>query len=187
MRPDYYAILQVAKTASDEEIKNAFRKLAMKYHPDRSPGNEDTFRAILDAYNILSDPEKRRHYDSGRFYFDNYRKNSSSLKTTKNKQKDYSFTEEDLKQRQEFAKRYREQFRKKQEEEAAKLPSYSDFKYIMISIPLAVALLFFIINSWKKDEQRLVDKTQFVEQKVPKDTLTEKKRYCQAIRKKCRT
>jgi curved DNA-binding protein CbpA len=165
MRPDYYSILQVSRIASAEEIKTAFRKLAMQYHPDKNPGNEENFRSILEAYDVLIDPDKRRKYDSGRHYFDNYKKNTSANKTTKNKQKDYSFTEEDLKQRQEFAKRYREQYRKKQEQETASLPSYSDFKYIMISIPLAVALLFFVINSWKNDGEKTVSPTAINEKR----------------------
>ncbi len=63
---DYYRILGVSRDATDEEIKKAFRRLALKYHPDRNPDNkeyEDKFKEINEAYDCLSDPEKRSNYD----------------------------------------------------------------------------------------------------------------------------
>lgn len=66
MKQDYYEILGVSKTATPEEIKAAYRKLALKYHPDRNPGNkeaEEKFKAAAEAYQALSDPEKRKRYD----------------------------------------------------------------------------------------------------------------------------
>jgi len=63
---DYYEVLGVNKTAPGEEIKKAFRKLAMKHHPDRNPGNkqaEERFKEINEAYAVLSDKQKRQQYD----------------------------------------------------------------------------------------------------------------------------
>ncbi len=63
---DYYQVIGVDKSASQEEIKKAYRKLARKHHPDVNPGDpsaEDRFRDINEAYQVLSDPEKRRKYD----------------------------------------------------------------------------------------------------------------------------
>jgi len=63
---DYYNILGVDKTASESEIKKAYRKLAMKYHPDHAQGDkgsEEKFKQISEAYAVLSDPEKRKEYD----------------------------------------------------------------------------------------------------------------------------
>ena len=64
---DYYQILSVSRTATAEEIKKAYRKLALKYHPDRNPGDreaEERFKEAAEAYEVLRDPEKRRLYDA---------------------------------------------------------------------------------------------------------------------------
>jgi len=63
---DYYEVLGVAKTATPDEIKKAYRKLALQYHPDRNPGNkeaEEKFKEAAEAYGVLSDPDKRKRYD----------------------------------------------------------------------------------------------------------------------------
>ncbi len=66
-KKDYYEILGVSRNATKEEIKSAFRKLAMKYHPDRTKGDkeaEEKFKEIAEAYEVLSDDEKRKMYDT---------------------------------------------------------------------------------------------------------------------------
>ena len=63
---DYYKILGVDRKATEEDIRTAYRKLAMQYHPDRNPDNkqsEERFKEINEAYQVLSDPKKRAHYD----------------------------------------------------------------------------------------------------------------------------
>src|ERR1700756_5702946 len=71
---DYYGALGVKKTASSEEIRKAFRKLARKYHPDVNPNDkkaEERFKEISEANDVLSDPKKRKIYDQLGFYSDN--------------------------------------------------------------------------------------------------------------------
>ena len=62
---DYYAILGVGRGATEEDIKQAYRKLALRYHPDRNPGDpnaEERFKEISEAHGVLMDPDKRRNY-----------------------------------------------------------------------------------------------------------------------------
>ncbi|KAG1437072.1 hypothetical protein G6F56_013281 [Rhizopus delemar] len=66
LRKDYYKILGVSKTATETEIKKAYRKLALQHHPDKNAGDEPSevrFKEIGEAYSILSDPDKRAMYD----------------------------------------------------------------------------------------------------------------------------
>ena len=62
MGKDYYTILGVSKGANDEELRKAYRKMALKFHPDKnsSPGAEEKFKQIGEAYDVLSDPKKRQ-------------------------------------------------------------------------------------------------------------------------------
>ena len=65
-KKDYYEVLGIQRSASDDEIKKAFRKLAIKYHPDKNKGNkeaEEKFKEINEAYQVLSDPQKKAQYD----------------------------------------------------------------------------------------------------------------------------
>jgi molecular chaperone DnaJ len=65
-KPDYYEVLGVSRTATDQEIKSAYRKLALKYHPDRNPGDkaaEESFKIAAEAYAVLADTDKRHMYD----------------------------------------------------------------------------------------------------------------------------
>src|SRR6476659_7275124 len=63
---DYYEVLNITRTATDQEIKSAYRRLAVKFHPDKNPNDataEEKFKEAAEAYSVLSDTEQRRRYD----------------------------------------------------------------------------------------------------------------------------
>lgn len=66
---DYYSVLGVPRTASQDEIKKAYRKLAHEHHPDKKTGNADKFKEVNEAYQVLSDPQKRSNYDNFGFAY----------------------------------------------------------------------------------------------------------------------
>ncbi len=75
---DYYQILGIARTAGADEIRSAYKKLALKYHPDRNPGNkqaEEKFKEMNEAYQVLSDPQKRARYDQLGSAYNSYERN----------------------------------------------------------------------------------------------------------------
>ena len=72
-KKDYYEVLGVPKDATEEQIRKAYKKLAIRWHPDKNPDNqkeaEEKFKEIGEAYSVLSDPQKRNEYDNGGFSF----------------------------------------------------------------------------------------------------------------------
>ena len=72
-KKDYYEVLGVPKDATEEQIRKAYKKLAIRWHPDKNPDNrkqaEEKFKEIGEAYSVLSDPKKRNEYDNGGFSF----------------------------------------------------------------------------------------------------------------------
>ena len=137
---NYYIILGVAKTASAEEIKSAYRELAKKYHPDKNQENkaaEEYFKEIQQAYTVLSNHEKRRVYDlksSGNFSQQQSRSQTQYTQYTGNA---YQYAQQQAQQKQQFytAKKSQEQ-----------KPDKSENYQILVSIGIALVLLYFIIS-----------------------------------------
>lgn len=142
---DYYTILGVTKTASDSEIKGAFRKLAKIYHPDKNPNNPNAssvFQQILKAYNTLINPHSRRRYDDS--HFETRAQSTTQRQPNSKTQKQWTFTDEDLKRR-EYYKNYYKHAEKTTAKTTPK-PTYSDYKYILFATPLAVGLLMLVVS-----------------------------------------
>jgi curved DNA-binding protein CbpA len=141
---NYYIILGVKNTASSEEIKQAFRKLAKQYHPDKNHGNnsaEEFFKEIQEAYAVLSDQEKRKKYDLKFVYANNYQqiKNKSHTPYTGNA---YQYAQQQAQTQREHRNRQPEQHQTKTVKEHK---SGTDPYLFIISIVVAILLLLFIV------------------------------------------
>jgi len=139
-----YEILVINKSATSEQIKTAYRKLAKIYHPDKNQGNNDAeekFKAIKDAYEVLSDPVKKKKYDLS-LENNNYQRQQIT------KQKNYNdFTQEELKRRRYYQEFYANEFKKHKEKKALKeQKQYNETRTLIFLVPIALALVFFIIN-----------------------------------------
>jgi hypothetical protein len=147
---DHYSILGVSRTASDVEIKAAFRKLAKRYHPDKNPDDPNAkaaFQQILKAYNTLIHPTLRRRYDSGTIVTPDV--TPRQYKPKNKGQKEWTTTDEDIKRREYYKNYYAAKKRTVRVTEPAN--TYSDYKYVLFATPLAVGLLMFIIAMFKPD------------------------------------
>ena len=92
---DYYRILEIKEDANFSEIKKKYRKLAMKYHPDKNPGDDEAvkkFRKITEAYEILGDEKKRKEYDNKRKFKNGQENNKNKNLKNKNNFSDNNFS-----------------------------------------------------------------------------------------------
>ena len=122
---NYYEVLGVSENADVLEIRKKYRKLAMKYHPDRNSGDENAtkkFREVTEAYEILGDEKKREEYDCRRKNIQSQRRNKNKKRNVKNKfsQNDFTFGRDFFKSAREMRGMFENNFRmdKKQEEKA---------------------------------------------------------------------
>ena len=122
---NYYEVLGVSENADVSEIKKKYRKLAIKYHPDRNSGDGNAtkkFREVTEAYEILGDEKKREEYECRRKNIQRQRKNKNKKGNVKNKfpQNDFTFGRDFFKSAREMRGMFENSFRmnKKQEEKA---------------------------------------------------------------------
>lgn len=138
---NYYIVLGVKNTASLEQIKAAYRELAKKYHPDKNPGNkaaEDFFKEVQQAYAVLSNPEKRRKFDLKFNYATEQPKGRSSPSAP--------YTGNAYQYAQQQARSRPNDSRQAANPKPDSKPDKSENYYILISIGVALLLLYFIIT-----------------------------------------
>lgn len=145
MSENYYRILGVSEDADIQEIKIAFRRLALQYHPDKNPDTKELFVKILKAYEVLSDPELKKQYD----FKIKYSGHIFSINKNKEKKNKWEVTEEDEKRRQ-YYRTYFEKLKKEYEYEKQKYEynkkKYNEWKYWIFAIFICFILFLLWMN-----------------------------------------
>lgn len=143
----YYDILGIPQNADSNQIKAAFRRLAKLYHPDKNSQGKEHFAKILLAYEVLIDSVKRRQYD---LKLKHGSAESLKAKAKSQKQKEWGFSEEELKRRNYFRENYKKEYERYTNSAVAPKNTYNEYKYILFAAPLAVGLLMFVINAYEQ-------------------------------------
>ena len=170
---DYYYILGITNNASEQEIKTAYRKLSMKFHPDKNSGEkffEERFKEIQEAHEVLSNSSKRREYDVRLNQFTSSRTNRDNLNNTEAELK--KIFEEELRKREAEIKRNYQAREEKIKEEAERKIKDKTFRatqtvnqktekqtsYTPLIVIICIAVLFFLI--YKSNEQKPIEQSQ---------------------------
>jgi curved DNA-binding protein CbpA len=141
---NFYDILGVHRNAGEIEIKNAFRKLAKQYHPDKNPQGQEHFEMILQAYETLSQPNLKRVYD----YKLEHNHSVADKNSGSNTKKTWKFDEREMRRRKyydEHIRKYAKSTAEYNQQTETKRP-YNEYKYILFATPLAVALFLLIMK-----------------------------------------
>lgn len=165
MQKDYYSVLGVNRSSTSDEIKSVFRKLAMRYHPDRNPEDGGAmFRLIHEAYETLSDPTKRSSYDSKLVFNTVY---TTPKAQTHKRRNDADISAEEWKRRQYYHQHYADNIYSGKSVKTEK-SKYKESRYILFAIPLAVALLMFIVNIYSvKLDSSITEKENILQTSGP--------------------
>lgn len=159
----YYDILGIQQTAGNEQIKSAFRRLAKLYHPDKNPNGKEQFEKILIAYEVLINSARRKQYDLRLKHG-----TAGSFKSKKSgKQKEWSFSDEELKRRQYYKEHYKKEYERHAKSTFVPKKTYNEYKYILFAAPIAVGLLMFIVNTYEQSKtDELKKETIVIEKKT---------------------
>jgi len=164
-KKNYYILLGVHATASFDELKIAYRKLAKKYHPDKNPDNkkaEEYFKEIQEAYTILSNPEKRKKYDLKISFGDGY---SQKKQYTQNAGTSYQYSQPKSQSQQQNYTTHKTQAHKKNKTEGYQIP---------VSVGIALILLYFIISYSADNKTKKVKTSSFELENVVNKTQINK-------------
>ena len=166
----YYDILGIPQSADGDQIKAAFRRLAKLYHPDKNPQGKEQFAKILMAYEVLIDPPRRKQYDLKLKH--GSAENFKPQKTKAQKQKEWGFSDEELKRRNYFRENYKKEYERYTSSTAIPKKTYNEYKYILFAAPLAVALLMFVINAYEQSVTTETKTESNTEAPLVKDELS---------------
>ena len=154
--PDYYKILEVSSSATNAEIKAAYRRLAKLFHPDKNSGNlasEEKFKQIKDAYENLINPLRRKKYDDKRNRSFISSRPTGGFQKKQTAKKNYNFTEEEAKRRKYYQENYKTTSYTEPKKEKQGGVS-TELKYILLSVPLAVALLLLVVRLYENPKKK---------------------------------
>ena len=142
---NFYEILGVHRNAGPAEIKNAFRKLAKQFHPDKNPTGHEHFEKVLLAYETLSQPRLKRGYD---YKLDLFLQGRQATTQKPTNTKTWKFDERELRRRKYYDEHIKKYSKATAEynEKSESVKTYNEFKYILYATPLAVALFLLIMK-----------------------------------------
>lgn len=167
---NYYEILGLPDFSDIESIKKQFRKLAVMYHPDKNPEGEEKFREIAEAYEILSDSEKKHKYDARLRYQLNFKEKKFYAHTKKSpyKEKNPVYIKEALR-RKYYEQHYKKKTHNGHHENAKKVSN--EFRNILVAVPLTVILFLWLISFFEKNRMNNKPKPDINEKKENKSYI----------------